>query len=143
MSLKITSFIKNIIILSILSIYPAFSEEKSITFDDGSTYLGSVVGGNMEGKGLFKTINNKSGNQLIYSGEFKEGKFNGLGELDFYNGDSYIGGFLDGYMHGSGLLKYESGSEYEGFFNKGNNILISFSLTFSLIALSPIAITPP
>ena len=60
MSLKITSFIKYIIVLSTLGIYSVSAEQKTITFDDGSTYIGEVVSGNMEGKGLFKSSKNTS-----------------------------------------------------------------------------------
>ena len=86
MSFKIVPFIKYIIILSTLIIYSALAEQKTITFDDGSTYIGEIVNGNMEGKGLFKSEKNKSEEPLRYLGEFKEGKFNGLGQLDFYKG---------------------------------------------------------
>ena len=65
MSLKIVNFIIYIIVLSTLSIYSAFAEQKTITFDDGSSYIGEVVGGNMEGKGLFKSSKNSSNKQII------------------------------------------------------------------------------
>ena len=35
--------------------YSAFAAEQTITFDDGSTYIGNIVNGEMDGKGLFKS----------------------------------------------------------------------------------------
>ena len=106
MSFKKLPFINSIIILTILFTFSALSEEKSITFDDGSTYKGEVVNDSMEGKGVFKSSKNQANQQLIYSGEFIKGKFNGKGILEFYNGDKYIGDFINGLMHGKGILKY-------------------------------------
>ena len=73
----------------LLSMYSAFAEEQTITFEDGSTYKGNVVNDEMEGKGLYKSAKDKAGRNLQYLGEFKGGKFNGEGQLDFYNGDIY------------------------------------------------------
>ena len=46
--LKINFFIKYVILFVLLSIYSALAEEQTITFDDGSTYIGNIVNGEMD-----------------------------------------------------------------------------------------------
>ena len=62
--LKINFFIKYIILFILLSMYSAFAEEQTITFDDGSTYIGNIVNGKMDGKGLFKSVTTGLGRSL-------------------------------------------------------------------------------
>ena len=61
-----------------------------------------------DGKGTY------IGDRYEYSGEFKEGKFNGQGTLTWANGDMYVGEFKNGTFHGQGTYTYLNGSKYVG-----------------------------
>jgi len=49
-----------------------------------------------------------------YSGEFKNGNYNGQGTGLHRNGDRYVGNYLDNKKHGQGTLTYADGSIYAG-----------------------------
>ncbi|XP_046885120.1 MORN repeat-containing protein 4 isoform X1 [Hypomesus transpacificus] len=59
-----------------------------------------------------------------YSGEWKEGRRHGTGQLKFSDGTCYTGQFEKGLFHGSGVLLFQDGSRcrlfvYEGEFTQG------------------------
>lgn len=50
-----------------------------------------------------------------YSGQFKDGAFNGQGAFEFSSsGDKYDGQWEDGIKHGAGKYMYPSGNSYDG-----------------------------
>lgn len=49
-----------------------------------------------------------------YSGEWKNGEFNGKGTVVFKNDDTYTGGFQDGSLHGHGVYKHSNGMVRDG-----------------------------
>ena len=49
-----------------------------------------------------------------YVGEWKDGKWNGQGNLNFSNGDNYVGGFKDDKRNGQGRLYFGNGTRYFG-----------------------------
>lgn len=53
----------------------------------------------LNGKGDYY-INDK----LVYSGEFKEGQFEGIGKKSYKNGSAYLGQFKNGFENGQGRL---------------------------------------
>jgi hypothetical protein len=77
--------------------------------------LAQCVSGDCEnGKGKFTFKNGDT-----YSGQFVNGKRQGIGEIAFSNGATFIGEFNLGYPQGRGILTYSNGSKYLGFFDKG------------------------
>jgi hypothetical protein len=50
-----------------------------------------------DGKGLLRDADG-----ALYSGGFRDGKFNGTGRIEYPDGSWYEGGFLDGEFHGKG-----------------------------------------
>ena len=72
MTLKI---IHLLIILNIIFFNSLYAEDTTINFEDGSSYVGKVVEGMMEGKGVFTSSNNSNNQILKYDGDFKKGKF--------------------------------------------------------------------
>ncbi len=66
-------------------------EQRTIQYDDGSTYDGQVRNGKKHGRGTFA----------------------------FANGDKYVGDFANGLRHGWGVYIYGSGSRYEGEYRLG------------------------
>jgi hypothetical protein len=55
-----------------------------------------------------------------YTGEFKKGKFDGQGTLNFTNGETYIGQFKEGNAQGMGLHIKANGERYAGGFVANN-----------------------
>ena len=49
-----------------------------------------------------------------YTGYFKEGQYDGEGQIEYSNGSVYVGEFKKNQRHGNGSLKSKDGTEYEG-----------------------------
>ena len=58
--------------------------------------------------------------EFMYEGEFKAGKFNGMGKIQIDNYLYYNGNFLNGKMEGNGQLILEEGV-FKGIFK--NNLI--------------------
>lgn len=58
-------------------------------------------------------------NDDIYTGEWKEGEFNGKGKYIWKNGDVYKGCWKNGKKHGWGKMTYLSGNVHEGKWKDG------------------------
>jgi len=54
-----------------------------------------------------------------YDGEFKGGKFNGLGTYTYGNGNKYVGEFKDDNFNGQGTFTTATGDKYEGEYKNG------------------------
>ena len=126
-------------------IYPAYNsllknyKFKGYTFNNGK-YIGDFLNEKRQGYGKFLKANNsyyvgewfndyEHGNGIIYSdmnpeskniiyeGEFQNGKPNGFGKCFYENGNYYEGEFLEGVRHGKGIIYYKNGKiKYEGNF---------------------------
>jgi len=46
--------------------------------------------------------------EFVYSGEIRDGLFDGSGLIDFYNGESYIGDFTNGRLDGEGVFSTDN-----------------------------------
>ena len=55
----------------------------------------------------------------IYEGDFVNGKFEGYGHYKMSNGDNYIGQFKNGYFEGKGQLTDKKGNVFNGNFVRG------------------------
>ena len=85
-------------------------EKKKITYEDGTTYEGSMTDGIYNGQGTITWTNGAS-----YKGEWKNGSFHGQGILREVWGDIYIGGFKNNKAHGYGRQDFfESDGYFEG-----------------------------
>ncbi len=56
--------------------------------------------------------------EIIYKGNYKNGKKNGFGIL-YHNRGTYIGEFYDNLPNGKGVFDYKNNIKYEGYFLKG------------------------
>ncbi len=54
-----------------------------------------------------------------YTGEFKDGKFNGQGTMTYPNGNTYTGAFKDGLPIGQGTITYPDGTKRTGEWKDG------------------------
>jgi hypothetical protein len=51
---------------------------------------------------------------ISYSGQWKNGKFNGHGTIAYNGGDTYTGGYRMGKKHGRGVYTFKGGDTYTG-----------------------------
>jgi hypothetical protein len=86
-------------------------------YPDGSYYSGDFKNGLFNGKGKFFYKLNK----MTYEGEWKDGKPHGKGEENFPGIGEYEGYFQNGLKHGKGKMVWKDGSDrvYEGDFAEG------------------------
>ena len=102
--------------------------------NNGEVFEGRFINGKLNGKGIYKYMNNlyigdfinndKHGKgQMItkeydYAGEFKNNKINGYGKITFHNckdgKTEYEGYFKDNIIEGKGVMKWSTGNIYEG-----------------------------
>ena len=75
MALKYIHLFIKLIIFNIIFIKILSAQDVTIDFEDGSSYVGGVIDGMMEGKGIFTSSNNTDNQILKYEGDFKNGKF--------------------------------------------------------------------
>jgi len=73
--------------------------------------IGCVKGNCVDGEGTYIF---PSGN--IYTGEFKNGKYNGHGTYTFSDGKKYIGELRENKFNGSGTYYFPDGRKYSGLF---------------------------
>ena len=86
-----------------------------IMAETGDCITGMIQRGKICGEAECESING-----VLRTGNFEEGKLEGLGtEVDLAAKTQYRGEFMDGEKEGWGVLKFEDGSFYEGNFNKG------------------------
>lgn len=81
------------------------------TWPNGDKYEGQMLHEQMHGRGIFTCAQG-----YVYTGEFRNGKPNGLGKLVYDNGDKYEGSFLNDMLHGQGIYSYANGDCYRGEF---------------------------
>ena len=85
-----------------------------LTFRNGKSLVGLFVSGRLVGKGT-----EKKGRRIVYKGDFKDGLYNGKGELrNLSSKTKHVGEFLRGKPHGMGIFSSED-VEYEGHFEDG------------------------
>ena len=75
-------------------------------YDDGKYFIGEYINNIPNGKGIKYY---KNGN-ILYEGNFINGKFEGNGKVIFDNGLYYIGQFKNGLRNGKGTLYYSNGN---------------------------------
>ncbi|MFK8007053.1 MAG: MORN repeat-containing protein [Saprospiraceae bacterium] len=85
-----------------------------ITWEDGTSYFGSIENGKMEGEGK---ITFKDG--AAYEGGWKSGKKEGFGAFVFHCGFEYLGNFENDKMHGEGVLRLSETASFSGTWEEG------------------------
>ena len=90
-------------------------EGKGIEYlNNGDRYEGDFRNGKHEGKGIY--YHNNGGR---YEGDFRNGKKEGKGIADYPNGDRYEGDFRNGKPEGKGIYYFNNGNRYEGDWKNG------------------------
>lgn len=75
----------------------------------GNKYIGDFVDGVRSGYGDLTT------NKFHYAGEFRDGKLNGRGRIEFFKeGHVYEGDFRDNEINGNGVFQWNNKDIYEG-----------------------------
>ena len=85
-----------------------------VTYSDGSTYDGDLVGDVRHGQGTYTWEKGDT-----YTGTFVDGARTGEGNFTWYHGVSYIGTFVDGALTGEGVKTWTNGNSYSGTFVDG------------------------
>ena len=87
------------------------------TFEDMSYFKGVYVNNIREG--YFEEFSEND--EMVFKGEYSDGKRNGQGNAIFEDGSSYEGNFVDNVKTGMGKYHFPKGSYYDGEF-KNNGI---------------------
>ena len=116
--------IKRTVILSILSVIAltaqAFTAKDSIIiadtiwFDDGAWYCGEISDSLFNGYGKMTYADS-----TVYEGDWKQGLWDGNGDLFYPDGDFYSGEFKEHEFSGYGTYIYSDGAKYEGYWENG------------------------
>ena len=85
-------------------------------WESGWEYEGEFRYDKRHGKGTCRQL--EPGGE-VYSGEWKDDKWDGIGCLKYAGGRQYDGDFRRGELHGYGKYQFADGSGYEGCFNEG------------------------
>jgi hypothetical protein len=92
-----------------------FSGNKGVLCDEkGNIYEGDFVNGKFEGYGHYKMSNGDN-----YIGQFKNGYFEGKGQLTDKKGNVFNGNFVRGQKDGFGLIVKSNGETIEGKYKNG------------------------
>lgn len=92
----------------------AENEQQTITYPNGSKYVGEFKDDKPNGQGTLTWPNGTK-----YVGEFKDGKRNGQGTFTWPGGSKYVGEFRDGKYNGQGTWTAGNGAKYVGEFRDG------------------------
>lgn len=84
-------------------------KKNQIQYIDGGLYEGSLIDGNVTGKGTMRYSTGE-----IYQGEWKDGKWHGEGAIKYSDGEIYKGEFFENERCGKGKCKWPSGLMYDG-----------------------------
>ena len=83
-----------------------------LIWKNGTKFLGNFKQHKMEGLGII--LDDKD--NLIYEGEFSQGKKNGTGKLYFSENEFYQGTFVNDIIEGKGIYQFKNGDVWEGTF---------------------------
>ena len=86
----------------------------TLTYADGSVYVGEFQDGEINGKGNITFPKGKKTQIKSYDGYWKNGKYNGWGTMIWYNGSRYEGQWLEQKLHGYGEYTGSNGDRYKG-----------------------------
>ena len=86
---------------------------KEIKYNDGSKYIGQVVNGLREGKGICNWFNGDK-----YEGDWKNNQRDGEGiyyyKREPFKGEKYIGYWKNNKREGKAIYHFNNGNKYEG-----------------------------
>jgi|GEM_PF-574148 len=88
----------------------------TVKYSNGESYTGSLVAGELSGKGYYSTGENppSSYNFKVYDGQFLHGKMSGKAKVLFKDGSNYEGDVVNGIKAGTGIYKGFNGDVYTG-----------------------------
>ena len=114
-NLKINSFYTNTHKFN-TQITNNINNQQELKFDNGR-YVGQVVNGLREGKGIIYFNNGDR-----YEGDFRNGKSEGKGIYYYNTGDKYEGDFRNDKREGKGIMYYHNGDRMMGDYYNGKAI---------------------
>lgn len=91
-----------------------FHGQGTLYYPDGSLeYTGNFYKDYLDGQGILYS------NLGTYSGNFSYGEFDGVGTMNYNNGDRYDGSWYRNQPHGQGTMYYANGNILEGQWSEG------------------------
>lgn len=87
----------------------------TVKYPNGIEYIGTLQENGQPGGAGTKIHPNGT----RYTGDFRDGKFEGQGVLILANGEKYVGHFQNGHPNGEGVLNYADGGKYTGHWVNG------------------------
>jgi len=84
-------------------------KDTTITYYDGATYTGETKNGQFQGQGTYYWADGGR-----YVGEWSENKRQGQGTMSWANGQKYIGQWWDDELNGQGVMELPNGDKYIG-----------------------------
>ena len=112
-SIKILCWVSLVTVMLSAQMTSAAGEE-TITFADGSKYVGEFKDGKEHGQGTYTWPDGAK-----YVGEFRDGKRNGQGTYTYADGAQYVGEYKDDKYHGQGTYTLSDGRRYVGEYKIG------------------------
>ncbi|MEG4317336.1 MULTISPECIES: hypothetical protein [unclassified Microcoleus] len=89
----------------------------TFTYADGRRYVGEFRDDEINGRGYMTYPKNNQ--TQSYEGEWKNGKYNGLGTIIWSNGDRYDGEWRDDKYNDKGVYTWANGDRLEGYWRDG------------------------
>ncbi|MCL1911734.1 MAG: hypothetical protein FWG13_05975 [Leptospirales bacterium] len=80
------------------------AKDETLTYTDGTVYVGQVKNGVPNGQGTYTWPDGKK-----YVGQWKDDKYHGQGTYTWPDGRKYVGQFKDGKRDGNGTMTYSRG----------------------------------
>ena len=96
--------------------YQIISENKTKIYKNGEKYIGEIINGLRNGKGILYYSKNDHKERKMYEGEWKNDKREGKGIIYWNFGDRYEGEWKNDKREGKGIYYWNNGDRYEGGF---------------------------
>ena len=100
---------------------PILDRVENLKLGTQDIYSGQIKNGKPHGAGELKYA---QGNRKKYEGEFADGLPDGEGRLWFQDGDIYVGSFVKGEREGRGEMAFIGGDKLSGNFSNGNDKVV-------------------
>ena len=95
------------------------SGKNKLYYHGGCIYEGETSNDWEQGQGIMNCTNDASEEWFTYDGNWEDAYENGLGTVNYKNGDKYTGLFEDTLLHGKGKYTWKNGETYDGNFIYG------------------------
>ena len=93
------------------------TKHDNIDYGNGESYVGELSNGKRDGKGTFVC------EKFTFTGEWKDDKMHGKGEIVYKNGEKYVGEWRDNQKYGQGTYYFKNNDIFEANYLNDKNEL--------------------